>query len=61
MDRVWELIKKKHCGKLAPSELDRLEREIASTGLEIGWWVYDLFDNTVEERKLIEGELWRTR
>jgi hypothetical protein len=30
MDRVLEMNKRKHSGKLAPSELDRLEHEIAS-------------------------------
>jgi hypothetical protein len=35
LDRTLELNKKKHSGKLAPSELDRLEREIASTAAEL--------------------------
>jgi hypothetical protein len=34
VDRMLDLNKKKHSGKLAPSELDRLEREIAATAAE---------------------------
>ena len=51
---MLELNKKKQSGKLAPSELDRLEREIASTDQEIDALVYDLYDITEEERKIIE-------
>lgn len=47
--------KKKHSGKLAPSEFDRLEREIASTDREIDELVYDLYGITDEEGKVIEG------
>jgi hypothetical protein len=38
-----------------PSELDRLEREIASTDLEIDNLVYELYGITEEERKIIEA------
>lgn len=41
-------------GKLAPSELDRLEREIASTDREIDEFVYELYGITEEERTVIE-------
>ncbi|MBZ5671592.1 MAG: hypothetical protein LAO04_17925 [Acidobacteriia bacterium] len=55
VDRMLELNKKKHSGKLAPSEIDRLEREIASTDREIDELVYELYGITDEERKIIEG------
>lgn len=55
VDRMLELNKKKHSGKLAPSELDRLEREIAATDREIDELVYELYGVTAEERKIIEG------
>jgi hypothetical protein len=55
VERMLELNKKKHSGKLAPSELDRLEREIAATDAEIDELVYDLYGITGEERKIIEG------
>jgi len=54
--RMLELNKKKHSGKLAPSELDRLEREIAATDAEIDDLVYDLYAITPEERKIIESQ-----
>ena len=44
-------------GKLAPSQLDRLEREIASTDAEIDNLVYELYGITDAERKIIEGSL----
>jgi hypothetical protein len=43
-------------GKLAPSQLDRLEREIASTDGEIDNLVYELYGITAEERKIIEED-----
>ena len=55
VERMLELNKKKHSGKLAPSELDRLEREIAATDQEIDNLVYELYGITHEERKIIEG------
>jgi hypothetical protein len=55
VDRMLELNKKKHSGKLAPSELERLEREIASTDAVIDNLVYELYSITEEERKLIEN------
>jgi hypothetical protein len=57
VDRMLEMNKKKHSGKPAPSELDRLEREIGSTDREIDELVYDLYGITDEERKIIEGGL----
>ncbi len=53
VERMLELNKKKHSGKLAPSELERLEREIAATDEEIGTLVYELYGITDEERKII--------
>jgi len=53
VERMLELNKKKHSGKLAPSELDRLEREIAATDAQIDNLVYDLYGITAEERKII--------
>jgi len=55
VDRMLELNKKKHSGKLAPSELDRIGREIASTDREIDELVYDLYGITKDEREFIEG------
>ncbi len=55
VDRMLELNRKKHSPKLAPSELDRLEREIAATDTEIDNLVYELYGITVEERRIIEG------
>jgi hypothetical protein len=55
VDRMLEMNKKKPSGKLARSELDRLEREIASTDQEIGEVVYDLYVITDEERRIKDG------
>jgi type I restriction-modification system DNA methylase subunit len=55
--KMLELNKQKHSGKLAPSELDRVEREIARTDEEIDNLVYNLYGVTDEERKTIEGSL----
>jgi hypothetical protein len=38
-----------------PSELDRLEREMASTDQEIDNLVFELYGITDEERKIIEN------
>ena len=47
---------KKNAGKLAPSELDRAERDIAAIDREIDNLVYDLYGISQEGRKIIEGE-----
>jgi hypothetical protein len=52
---MLELNKQKHSGKLAPSELDRLEREIALTDAQIDELVYELYGVTDEERKIIDA------
>jgi hypothetical protein len=41
--------------KLAPSEVDRLEREIASTDAEIDDVVYELYRITNEEQIMVGG------
>jgi hypothetical protein len=55
VERMLESNKKKHSGKLAPSELERLEREIAATDEEIDNLVYELYGISDEERGIIEG------
>jgi Eco57I restriction-modification methylase/TaqI-like C-terminal specificity domain len=55
VDRMLELNKKKHSGKLAPSELDRLEREVAATDSQIDELVYELYEITDEEQRAVEG------
>ena len=55
VDRMLELNKKKHSGKLAPPEIERIEREIADTDAEIDELVYELYGITAEERRIIEG------
>ncbi len=54
VDRMLELNKKRHSGKLAPSEIDRVDRELASTDAEIDDLVYELYEITPEERKIVE-------
>jgi type I restriction-modification system DNA methylase subunit len=54
VERMLELNKKKHSGKLAPSQLDRLDREIAATDAEIDDLVYELYGITDQERKVIK-------
>ena len=56
VERMLELNKKKHSGKLAPSELKRLEREIAATDNQIDELVYELYGITEEDRKIIVGD-----
>jgi uncharacterized protein (UPF0335 family) len=55
VDRMLELNKQKYSGKLAPSQVERVEREIAATDGEIDDLVYELYGITGEERKIIEG------
>ena len=55
VERMLELNKGKHSGKLAPSEVDRMEREIAATNAEIDDLVYKLYGITEDEKKAIEG------
>ncbi len=55
VDPILEPNKQKHSGKLAPSELDHVEREITSTDAQIDDLVYELYGITDEERKIIES------
>ena len=55
VERMIELNKRKHFGKLAPSQIDRTDREIAATDEEIDNLVYELYGITDAERKIIEG------
>jgi hypothetical protein len=56
VDRMLELNKQTHSGKLAPSQVERADREIAATDDEIDELVYELYDITDGERKIIENE-----
>ena len=55
VDRILGLTKKISSSKLAPSEIDRLEREIATTDAEIDDLVFKLYGITNDERRIIEG------
>jgi hypothetical protein len=55
VDRLLKSNKKKYSGKLAPSELGQLQREIAAIDAEIDDLVYKLYGITDGERKIIEG------
>jgi hypothetical protein len=54
VDRMLDMTSLKHAGKLAPSELERLEHEIAATDAEIDDLVFKLYGITDEERRVIE-------
>jgi hypothetical protein len=54
VDRMLELNKQKHSGKLAPSQVERVDREIAATDRQIDELVYDLYEITGEERNIIQ-------
>ncbi len=56
VDRMLELNKQKHSGKLAPSQVERIDREIAATDAEIDDLVYELYGITGEEREIIGGK-----
>ena len=55
VDRMLELNEQKHSGKLAPSQVERVDREIVTTDAEIDNLVYELYRITEEERKIIAG------
>jgi len=57
VERAIQLHNTKYSGKLAPSELERLEREIGMTDGEIDDLVYKLYRVTDAERKIIEGNV----
>jgi hypothetical protein len=54
VERMLEMQTRKRSGELAPSELERLEREIGATDAEIDDLVYDLYGISDEQRKIIE-------
>lgn len=56
VDCILALNRKWNSGKLAPSELERLGRQIADTDAEIDDLVYKLYGITDEERKIIETQ-----
>jgi hypothetical protein len=56
VDRMLELNKQKHSGKLAPLQVERVDRKIAATDAEIDNLVYNQYRITDEERKVIEGQ-----
>jgi hypothetical protein len=56
VDRMLELNKQKRSGKLAPLQVDRVDREIAATDAEIDELVYELYGIADQERKIIEGD-----
>lgn len=55
VERMLEIQTSKRAGKLAPSELERIERQIAATDAQIDDLVYELYGITDEEPKIIEG------
>jgi type I restriction-modification system DNA methylase subunit len=54
VNRMLEMKRKIHSDKLAPSEVARMDQEIAATDTEIDSRVYGLYGITDEERKVIE-------
>jgi hypothetical protein len=54
VERMLQLTKQKHSDKLAPSQVDRVDREIAATDEEIDDLVYELYAISDEEREIIE-------
>jgi len=56
VDLMLELNKKKHAGSLAPSELDHVERDIASTDAKIDDLVFELYGISDKERRIVEEE-----
>jgi hypothetical protein len=55
VDRMLEMNRERHLGKLGSSELERLKREVAATDSKIDDLVYKLYGITSEERTIIEG------
>ena len=62
VQRMLDLNKQKHSGKLAPSQVERVDHDIATTDKEIDELVYVLYGINEDERKIIEGDwLWLRR
>jgi hypothetical protein len=55
VDRVLDLSNKKNSGKLAPSELENLERELAANDAKIDDLVFELYGLSSEDRRVIDG------
>src|SRR5258708_2250151 len=55
VDRMLDLTNEKRSGKLAPSELDNLERELAANDAKIDDLVCELYGLSSEDRKAIDG------
>ncbi len=56
VSRLLELNTKKNAKSLAPSELTRLDREVATTDAAIDDLVFALYGITDKERAVIEGQ-----
>ena len=54
VERMLELHSKKNASGTAPSELDRIEREIAAADAEIDVFVFKLYGITDKERRIIQ-------
>jgi hypothetical protein len=50
VNQMLTLNERRESGRLAPSEIDRIDRVIASTDKEIDNLVYDLYDLSETER-----------
>jgi hypothetical protein len=57
VDRVLDLSNRRRSGKLAPSELDNLEREFAANDAKIDDLVYGLYGLSSQDKKTLEGSL----
>jgi hypothetical protein len=54
VDRMLELNKQKRSGKLAPSQVERVDREVTATDVEIDSLVYELYGVSDSDREFIE-------
>ena len=57
VEHMLDLHKRRNSGKLAPSEMDHLDREINGVDAEIDDLVFRLYGITDEERKIVGGTL----
>jgi hypothetical protein len=51
VDRMLELNKQKHSGKLAPSQVERIAREIATSDAALDELVYELYGITKKKER----------
>jgi len=56
VERMLELNKQKHFGKLASTQIERVDREIAPTDREIDRLVFELYGVSEQEEMIIEGD-----